>query len=426
MSDPIRIKKSSIFAETRIKVEGKEETIMLNVLVNTDTFSALSEEQQKAFLLQEAQKISPTPVSGIYNIGSSFQFVDPTFLSEFNYGNVLVELHIPYCIHIPNGYELEVMLSKDTRQMALIIPSKIWTQKAQTNTEHSDETDFFADDRVLYFRRNAVVGPKVPLDPSEGWEHNYTGVNLQRIKDRNGRFRFTHLYIQFDLRVTEKELEDKFTSDVVVEKVKNITFQAVNKLIDAYRFTTKEEYITRLGEISINMIYFIDINQGITLSQVNTEVAPMNRSKLEIEKIEEMLEKGDEPDLHNLLLLDAQNSFGTKNYPLAVVQSFQALEIFLENFLTREMISTGKSEKEASDYLVQGNNWMAKTRLKDLLKELKVYSLQEKDSILWDKWCTTYDTVRTAVIHKGKELKVSDVKNTLENNLRVIELLKIM
>ena len=39
-------------------------------------------------------------------------------------------------------------------------------------------------------------------------------------------------------------------------------------------------------------------------------------------------------------------------------------------------------------------------------------------------WCTAYDVVRTAVIHKGKEPILSDVKNTLDNNFDVIKLLK--
>lgn len=176
--------------------------------------------------------------------------------------------------------------------------------------------------------------------------------------------------------------------------------------------------------MNINMIYFIDLNQGITLSQVNTETAPMNRSKAEIERVEKMLENGDSPDLSDLLELDTRSSFDTKNYPLAVLQSFQSLEIFLENFLLREMLLKGKTEKDATEYLIQGNNWMTKTRLKELLKEFKGNSLQEKDQALWDSWCTTYDTVRTAVIHKGKEPDVAKVKEAIENNFKVIKLLK--
>jgi hypothetical protein len=424
MPDPIRRKKVSVFADTKVIIGGKEILTRLNLLVDREKFLALSEAEKKAFLLQEAKKTSPTPVSGIFSLNSSFQYIDPSFLQEFNYGNVLVEVNIPYCLHIPDDYELEVLFSKDTGQTALVMPSKIWTQKAQTDKKRSDETDFFADDRVLYFQKNAIVGPKVPLDLSEGWEQNYTGFNVHKIKDRNGRFRFTHLYIQFDLTTTKKELGDKFNSNAVIKKVKDISLQVINILIDTYRSVTNEEYITRLGDINLNMIYFIDMNEGIYLSEVNTEVAPMNRSKAEIEKIKDMLETGNNPDLYMLLLLDTQNSFNTKNYPLAIVQSFQALEIFIENFLINEFIKIGKTEEDAYSYIVQGNNWRTKTRLKELLKEVKGKTLQELNQVLWDKWRANYDVVRTDVIHKGKEPVVSDLKNTLENNNNVIKLLK--
>lgn len=426
MSDPIRTKKISFFAETKVTIEDKDTLVKLNTLIDKDKFLLMSDDDKKAFVLEETKNISINPVSGIYNLNSSFQYTDPIFLEEFDYGNVLVELNIPYCLHIPNKYELEVTISKETGQKALLIPSKIWTQKAHTAKQSSDETDFFADDRVLYFSKNALIGPRMPLDLSDGWEQNYTGFNVNKIKDRNGRFRYTHLYIQFDLAVTKEEIREKFSSNAVITKVKELSLQAVNKLIDAYRFTTNEEYITRLGDVNLNMIYFIDLNEGIYISQVNTEVAPMNRSKQEIEKVEKILEIGDTPELDMLLLLDSQNSFNTKNYPLAVVQSFQALEIFIENFLIKGFADLGKTETEASEYIITGNNWMTKTRLKSLLKKITGKSLQEMDSTLWDKWCTSYDVVRTAVIHKGREPIASDVKNTLENNDKVIKLLKAL
>lgn len=424
--DPIRIKKQSVFLETKMTVGQKTEIFRFNALVDREKYKSLTPEEQKALFLQELQKVSPAPVSGIYNLGTSFNYVDSKFLEEFNSGNVLVELHIPYCIDIPNGYELEVLLSKDTNQTVLLIPSKIWTQKAQSGTKYSDQTDFFADDKVLYFKSSQIIGPKMPLDPTEGWEPNYTGLNLQKIKNTTGRFRFTHLYMQFDLSVDRKEIDNEKSRKLVVGKVKDIALQAVNNLIDAYRLTTKQENITRLGDINMNMIYFIDLNQGLQLSEVNIETAVMNRSKIEIEKIEKMLEQGEKPNLYELLLLDAEHSINTRNYPLAVVQSFQALEIFIEGFLIKELVKKGRTEKEASDYLSQGYNWTTKTRLKELLQETKGVSLQQKDNVLWNRWCTSYDTIRNEIIHKGKEANVIEVRDSLENNFKVIELLKIL
>lgn len=428
MPDPIRTKKGSVFAEAKMTMNEKEEIIKVNALVDADKYFSLTEEQKKAFLLKELQKVSPTPVSGIYNLNSSFNYVEKNTLKDFDYGNILVELHIPYCIDVPNGYEMEILISDNPKQTALIIPSKIWTQKAQTSDgERSDKTDFFADDRILYFKKSVILGPKVPLDPTEGWEQNYTGINIQKIKDRNGRFRFTHLFIQFDLPTKKEYFENKNTSDIEIEKVKDITYQIVNKLIDTYRFVTKKEYITRLNEININMIYFIDLDKGFYLSQVNTETSVMNRSKTEIEKMEKMLEEGQSPDLYNLLLLDAQNSFIIRNYPLAIVQSFQSLEIFIENFLIDKLQKNNHlTEQQAIDHLGTGDNWRTKRRLKEVLKEVTGFTVADKDKTLWDKWSTSYDTVRNEVIHKGKETNNTEVKNALENNSKIIELLKTL
>ncbi len=423
MSDPVRRKKMSVFIDATVSIQDRVETLKLNSLVDKERFLSMTEEQQKSALMVDLKNVSPTPVSGIYKLGTSFKYVDSDFLKDFDYGNVLAELHIPYCIDIPNDYEIEVLFSKETGEKALIIPTKIWTKKAQTDTEVSNPTDFFAEDKVLYFQKYVIVGPKIPLDSTEGWEHNYTGFNVQRMKDRNGRFRFTRLYVQFDLSVKKEELEEESARTLIEEKVKEICFKIVNNLIDTYRFVTKQEHLTRLGEVTLNMVYFIDLNEGLVFSPVNTEAAVMNRSKKEIEEMERMLETGETPDLYNLLLLDAQNSFNIRNYPLAVMQSFQSLEIFVENFLIEQLKKNkGLSEKDAIDYL--DKNWRTKDRLKDVLKEAIGFTIAEKDKGLWDKWLKSYDLVRNEIIHKGKEPVASEVKDVLENNIKIISILK--
>jgi len=426
MPDPKRNTRTGIFAETKLTIEGKEEFIKLNALVDNEKVSTGNPEEIKKFLAIEVQKISPNPAMILHNTHTIFSYVDPNALKDFDYGNVLVELHIPYCIDVPNDYEIEVLLSKELGTKALVIPSKIWTQKARDNELKlgSDDTDFYADDKVLYFNNSRIIGPKFPLDPTEGWEPNYTGVNIEKIKDANGRFRFSHLFVQFDLPVKSEDLENRETSEIIVKNIQDITLQAVNKFIDAYRFITKQEQLTRLGETSINLIYFVNLNKGFALSRINIASAVMNRSKNEIEKISDMLKSGTTPELYDLLLLDSQNSFNSRNYALAVVQSFQALEIYLENLLINLLQKNGMNEVDASLFLTSDNNWRTKTRLKEVLKTALGFTLQEKDSSLWDKWCNTYDTVRNKVIHKGKDATNSEVKSALENNIAVIEFLK--
>jgi hypothetical protein len=153
----------------------------------------------------------------------------------------------------------------------------------------------------------------------------------------------------------------------------------------------------------------------------------MNRSRVEIEKIKKMLTDGERPELYDLLLLDAQNSSNNQDNALAIVQSFQGLEIFLQTFLIKELQTRKKyTEQRALDYISMGSNWKTKTRLKEVLKETTGFTLADKNQTLWDRWCTLYDGIRNKVIHKGKEATDTEVLDTLKSNLEVVEILKTL
>ncbi len=421
MSDPYKRKVVHINMQAKSGLTG--EFINFNALLD-ESFKQLNEDDAKSVLLTEITKTSPTGGSGIFVAQSFFSFNGRNAMKDFDYGNVFVEAHLPYCLHIPNNYDLEVLLHTPD-DAALLTPQKIWTKKAISDGKPSDEVDFYADDRITYLKDSEFLTPKMPIDPSDGWEQNYTGINLQKIKDTNGIFRFTRLYIQFNLEVKKEDLENKELSEKVIDTVNEKALDAVNKLIDSYRFTTKQEYITRLGTLSINMIYFTELNQGLYLLPMNVETATINRSKVEIEAIEKMLEEGQKPDLYNLLLLDAENSFNHKNYALAVVQSYQGLEIFIENFLVDKLQKNkGLTEQEAIDFISKDDNWKTKTRLKEVLREVTGFTLENKNQSLWTNWCSSYKDVRNKVIHKGKDVLEAEVKKALRENLQVVETLK--
>ena len=424
MSDPKYNKKGMVKLSGKYKDDPQETTF--NLLVDKEAFETLTKEQQKAQLDEALKKAAPRKVSGIFSLNTGFSYGDEHILDGFDYGNILVEAHLPYCLDIPNDFELEVLLTPPS-DAALLITQKIWTHKATSDGKLSDEVDFYADDKVLHFQNSDILTPRIPQDPRDGWGHNFTGTNLQKIKDRNGVFRFTRLYIQFTHAVTKEDLDDKDKSETLLNIIREKSLNAVNKLIDSYRFVTQQEHITRLGDLSIKMVYFNELKEGLYTLPANIESATMNRSKVELDKIGKMLLNGEKPDLYSLLLLDAQNSFDTKNYALAIVQSFQALDIFVENFLIERLQKTKSiTEQEAIDHLAKDNNWKTKTRLKLVLKEATGFSVEEKNKTLWDSWSTSYRDVRNKVIHKGKEASQVEVQNALKENFEIIELLKII
>ena len=419
MTDPIRYKnQTEILVNARMPDTGKDFRFYLQgdkTLVEKLNASGQLEEMIKSDL----SKISINPVSGIYSNYLGFNFENSEFLKDFDYANTLVEVHLPYCLHLPNNYELEIDIDGQGKK-ALIILNKIWTNKAKTEEGKSDMVDIYAENEVIYLKKSSIITPVLPIKSEEGWEQNFTGKNIEKIKEQNGVFRYSKLYIQFDTEINANKLK-KGKSKKILEEVNDFALEIVNKLLDVYRFITKQEHIQRLGSIGINMVYFINHEIGFyTLSSgFGIETAPLNRSKKEINEIEKMLKLGEKPSLYNLLVLDAQSSFDNKSYALAVVQSFQALEIFIEDFLLKLLKNRSDTEQQINDYL--DKNWKTKTRLKEVLKELKNTTLFESNQQLWNKWCNIYDNTRNEIIHQGKEAKKQEVEETLKTNISVIE-----
>lgn len=373
--------------------------------------------------LESAQDISPKPGGSIEKIDVSFTYQEPDALKDFDFGNTLIVASIPYCLHVPNGYEYQTALTEEKGDV-LISLEKIWTSKATADGKLSSNSDFYAKDKSLYFQKSVVLTPKYPIKPVEGWRQNFTGTNIERIKEQVGVFRYTLLYIQLDTNYTLEVIDRKDAG--ALNEVKEIALKITNRLLDAYRFVTKEAHIQRLGTLEISQIYFKQHNQGFYISSTGfgIETARMNRSKEEFIEIGRLLKEDERPPLSDLLLLDAKSSADTRDFSLCVVQSFQALEIYLENLLINELKALSKTDQEISAYL--GKYWRTKDRLREALRELKGKSLSDIDRKLWDEWCTCYEQIRNEVVHKGKEPSQKEAEKCLTKNGALLGILKTL
>jgi HEPN domain-containing protein len=425
MSDPQRHKrKTEIFmdAVSNVPVEANHRFYLLEDKENVAGMKAAGTLEET--LLAGLKDVSPSPVTGIYNTHISFSYVEEDVLKDFDYANTLVVASLPYCLHLPNEYEYEVSIPEESLK-AMLTFRKIWTNKAtEDGKPTSSSADFYAEDKTLYFKSGVILTPRFPIREEEGWQQNFTGKNIEGIKEQNGVFRYTRLYIQLDTNFTSKDL-DTDNKGELIESVKEKALMVVNRVLDSYRFVTKLEHIQRMGTLETSMIYFMSHKKGFHTSSsgFGIETAPMNRSRKEIVEIGRMLKEDIRPDLYELLLLDAQISFDNKDFALAVMQSFQALEIYLERILFEALKKRGDSDPDIESYL--GKYWRTKERLKDALKELRGKSLSELDKALWERWCTIYDKTRNEIIHKGKEPKMAEVASCLEANRQIIEYLRV-
>ena len=153
---------------------------------------------------------------------------------------------------------------------------------------------------------------------------------------------------------------------------------------------------------------------------MNIQSTMMNRSFKEIREIQDKLVRVESPPIFELLFLNFKASINRKSFTLAVIESFQALESFLENYLISRYREKGVSEKDIESILNQ--KWRAKERLKDLLKSVSGHSLSE-NGMLWDTWCTANDK-RNKMIHETKEIDLSDAEKAIKANRDVVQWIK--
>lgn len=347
----------------------------------------------------------------------AFSYSDEESMKDFNFGNILIEIFLPYCLHLPNQEEIVINIPEQGIK-ALIIHRKIWTNRAKTEDGESDKVDIYTNDQCLYFKNSSILGPVLPYQPELGWDSFIIGRNIEKADDRSGTFRFSKILMQFDTDIPSdiNKLSDK-SLDKLFRRIREIAVLVINRLIDNYRDITDEIHVRRLGSLKLNMIYFVQQNKGFYMTDLNVKAAMMNRSGREIQELHSRLKAGKKPDLYELLLQNSRSSCSTNDFTLAIVESFQALEIFLENYLISEFEKRGDKKSDYTKILEK--YWRTKERLNDVLNMIKNVSLSKQQDI-WDKWCNHYHKTRNEVIHGGREPTEDETKETLALNEKVI------
>lgn len=371
--------------------------------------AALKDEMKKR--IKEVQLDSPV----------SFKSTNVTYSIEeeiegLEFGNSIVEVNLPYCLHLPNGVELDITIAEKNIH-AKVSCFKIWTKKA----EESSLTDFYTDDKLTYFNKGNVVTPKMPYDEKMGWAPEFTGKNME-LTNGAGYFRFTKLRISLTTDYGAADFGKDDSTERIITELNSLVLQIINRIIDVYRYITKKEYIERLSYAIVTNIYFYDCNKGIYPIGMPIEGATMNRSRNEIDDVVNFLKEDSRPPMYELFFLDAKSALVKKRYALSVMVSFQGLEIFIDNFISKKLSQQGLSEKEIMSELKR--NWRTKDKIRDTLPRISGHSLRDENKNLWDRWSTCYDKVRNEVIHQGREVSESETTRTINLNEEIVGWIK--
>lgn len=395
------------------KLPDSDEEVTFFVYANQNAKNIPQEELTK-ILQNDMKEVRVEKPMQINTFHSQYSFVDidDDFIKKYGPGQIVVEAHLPYCLHLPEILDLKI--KRDNSSEIRVFHKKIWTDRAK----ESLSIDILCENKVTFYNKGTILSPKFPIKEEEGWEQYFTGKNVEKVSDQNGTFRYTKVMILIPNTYSKEEIENG--SEKLLNKISDEALSAINNLLDVYKYVTKSDYIERLGYLSVNNYYFVDFNIGYypCSAGFGIQSAVMNRSHEEIKRIGSMLALGEKPPLHELLMLNASFSLKKNALTLAVVESFQALEVFLEHYLFTKYKTHNLSEKEVNTILRK--KWNIKTRLKECLLELTGFKISSRWP-LWEAWCTAYDKVRNEVIHRGKTPSQKEAENILKMNVELVE-----
>lgn len=348
------------------------------------------------------------PEFTIYGFGTFASYVEPPNPEQFRGYNTLVEMNLPYTLHLPTGMLFPIADQQGVPR-GLLQTRKIWTDLANG----SSDVEAIADDQLLYYGPALPATPHVPQDPVLGPWPRFTGQNVELGNDTHGVFRYTRVRLLFD---TEHAGVDGAGGGEAVELARNVAVataastaaEFANHILDLYRYVTGEDHVERLPRHLVTRVYFADAN--IVYESVGLEggvgSAIINRSRREIDRFATMLAAGEQPAPHTLLVQSARSALDRGQLLLGVVVAFQAQEMVIEAGIRTGLQRQGVSDEDITARLK--GRLSTKDRLTTLSREALNGRSVADDNQFWNTWLQDCNRRRNDIVHRG--LPVTEVQ----------------
>jgi hypothetical protein len=401
-------------AEFHARIQQTEsDPIIPVVIVAPQEVARLPHEEAEARLSALLNQVRVRPELIIYSFATLASYVDPPDRTALLGYNTLVEISLPYTLHLPNDMPFEMTCPQTGR--ATVVMRKVWTNLATG----SNDAEIIADDQPLYYGPAKPLSPFVPQAPELGpWPH-FTGTNVEIGKDTHGVFRYTQIRTFFDSAFAGIEGVDsddavRAARSSALEQAKKAGMEIVNYLLDVYRCVTGAEHVERLPVMAVNRVYFAAHNlasEGVAV-EGGVGSAIVNRSGHEIRQIKAMLKAGLEPERHVLLIQSSRAALGRGQLVLAIVVAFQALEILLETKLRAAYARQGVSQDEITEKLKR--LYKTKDRLTVLCREVTGGLSVADDSAFWDSWLRDCNRRRNGVVHRNEIVSQPEAVKVVE------------
>ena len=374
---------------------------------------ALSLEQATERLNALLQQVCVRPEVTIYGFGTFASYVEPPDPEQFGGYNTLVEMNLPYTLHLPNGMLFPVADRQGVTR-CLLQTRKIWTDLA----DGSNSVEALADNQLLYYGPALPATPHVPQDPVLGPWPRFTGQNVELGKDTHGIFRYTQVRLLFDTEHRgiggSDDVESiKEARNAAVTTATSTAAGFVNHMLDVYRYATGADHVERMPRQLVTRVYFADVNIVYESAVLEGGVgsAIINRSRREIDRFAAMLAAGEQPAPHTLLLQSARSALDRGQLLLGVVVAFQAQGMVIEAGIRTGLQRRGLSDEDITTRLK--GRLSTKDRLTTLSREALNGRSVADDNQFWNTWLEDCNRRRNDIVHRGLPLTEAQARRVV-------------
>ncbi len=364
----------------------------------------LDEEYLRSYVENNIKHVSPFNQAIIQDWSLFYNY---TQMSPYSLYYTIIEVNIPYVLHVPNYSEINITHPKKSK----IILQKIWTWKAI-------ESDNFeaVSDIILYYRDWYSISPRIPHDALEDWKWNIPeSKNIEEIYP-TWSLRYTKMQIHFENDFTIDEAKWIDFDTKYLPKLYSDTLDIVNKFLSVYRNCMQAYSINLLDHAEVMNIYFPKFGFWYYPIHLNFWSAIINREKQKIESYIKQLEEDNSIPLYDISIDNAKSALLVHDYKSVVIESFLATDLFIESYILTKLSNLWKTLLDIGVNEAEYKYWSTKLGLREGYKVIhwKTFKAEEKD--LCELWEKKYKDIRNKTIHNGHLPTEEEAQKVLEIN----------
>ena len=201
-----------------------------------------------------------------------------------------------------------------------------------------------------------------------------------------------------------------------------------NRLLRCYRAITRDAMITELSRAQASPFRFRVSSRGATsfawepelIDEASLPEIPSQQSQTIAKRVRALLASGDEPEVADLFLLDAELAIHEGRFREAVLFCWSTIDSTFNRKYDQLVDSKLAGEWANARSFFTGVDFGLKNKMSAALYLVSGRSLFREPGNLWEKLSNSYNK-RNGIIHRGENANEDDARQALDVARRIVE-----